>query len=96
MDFLEALKSILNRKDWKEAYSLPGWRSRPPRAKKNRTPFRSTRRRGPGAQHMQVEAFTDKDRRDERFRELRSEKTPHLSKFSTYEGNHSLWCVVYR
>lgn len=44
---------------------------------------------------MQTEGFREKERRDARFRELRAQGTPHLNRYSTYEGGKSLWCVVY-
>lgn len=72
------------------------WYTPSPRMKHSRRPFSSSRHRGPGAQRMQVEGFRDKDMRDARFRELRAQKTPHLSRYSTYDGGKSLWCVVYQ
>lgn len=45
--------------------------------------------------YLQTEAFRDKEQRDARWRELKSQGTPHVNRFSTYEGGKSLWCVVY-
>jgi hypothetical protein len=95
MNLLDAIKRALGFQDWKETSALPGWRSRPNRMRHARTPYSSSRQRGPGAQRMSIEEFADKERRDERFRELRAKGTPHVSKFSTVdESNHSVWCVV--
>jgi len=103
MNLLDVIKRILNFQDWKEASALPGWRPRPTRMKHSRTPFHG-RERKVGAQHMTIEEFDDKEKRNERFHQLRSQGTPHVSKFSTIrkagpdeKGRmtfKSVWCVV--
>jgi len=80
----------------KDVAGLPFWRGRPTRMRHSRTPFGSTRKRIYHPNQMQVEGFRDKDTRDARFRELRAQKTPHVSRYSTYDGGKSLWCVVYK
>lgn len=93
MNLLDTIKRILGFQDWKEATSLPGWRSRGPRMKKARTPFQG-RERKVSVSHMTIEEFSDKDKRNERFQQLRTQGTPNVSKFSTVRENKSVWCVV--
>lgn len=94
MNLLDAIKHILSFQDCKESSALPGWRSRTPRMKHARTPFSSARKREPGLQKMTIEEFSDKDKRNKRFHQLRAKGTPHVSKFSTVRDNKSVWCVV--
>lgn len=108
MNLLEMIKRVLSFQDWKEASSLPGWRSRPPRMRHTRTPFHGSRRHEIAPNQMTVEEFTDKDERNARFRELRAIDAKgkphrrHVSKWSTVrtkggsgEGEN-VWCVAYR
>lgn len=94
MNLLDAIKRILGYQDWKEASERPGWAGRRTQMRHARTPFRSMRERKIGTQHMHVEEFTDKAKRDERFHELRAKGTPHVSKWSTARAEGSLWYVV--
>lgn len=64
--------------------------------KTTRNAFRSNRRVPIHVQRMQVEKFRSKDERDRRYRKLKEQKTPGLGKFSTYESDSSMWCVVYK
>lgn len=94
MNLLDAIKRVLGYQDWKEESARPGWAGRRTKMRHARTPFSSSRKRGPGEQQMHVEEFTDKDKRDERFRELRAKGTPHVFKWSTARAEGSIWYVV--
>lgn len=91
MILLDFIRSFLGKQAWKEMKDAPGWRPRSwGRRTKSRTPFEGRGKRY-GTQHMHVETFNTRDARDERFRELRAAKTPHLNKYS--DGRY-VWCVV--
>lgn len=95
MNILEMVKRVLNWQDWKKASALPGWRARPTMKKKDRTPFASSRSHKIAECQQNVEEFLDKEKRDERFRELRAKRASGLAKFSTVRANRSVWCVVH-
>lgn len=105
MNLLDAIKRILNFQDWKESSELPGWRSRPSRMKKARTPFGSHRQRGPMERLNHLEEFDTREERNERYRQLRERGTKHISKFTVSrasgeqdskgrEQGRIVWCVV--
>jgi hypothetical protein len=104
MNLLEQIARILSFQDWKEASTLPGWRSRPTRTKHSRTPYSSGRQRAPGEQNMHVEEFETREARNERFRSLREKGTRNVSKFTVSrasgtdnrgrEQGRIVWCVV--
>jgi hypothetical protein len=71
MNLLDRIMRILNFEDWKEASSLPGWRSRGTRMKHSRQPFSSTRALRPTINNFVVEEFADKESRDSRWHQLR-------------------------
>lgn len=78
----------------KEVEGLPGWRHPGYRMKKMRTPFQSSRKREPGAFRMQIEEFPDRESRNERYRELKTRGTPHLSKMTTQRDHHIVWQLL--
>lgn len=93
MNLLDVIKRVLSFQDWKEVSALPGWRARPTRKKKDRTPFGGrTRKIEPS--RMLIEEFEDKDKRDEYYRELRAKKVFGIAKFSDVRNNRSVWCVA--
>jgi len=95
VNLLEEIKKILGYQDWKTQSALPGWANRRSNMRHARTPFSSSRKHEyHGAQYTHIEEFTDKDKRDERFRELRAKGTPHVTKYSTARKEGSLWYVV--
>lgn len=79
--------------------SLPGWRNR-----RHLRPQKRSGGRGEGRaqasvpNRMQIERFTRKETRDERFQELRRRENPPegLAKFSTVEGRTDVWCITFR
>lgn len=92
-EFAKHVLSILSFRDYKDESTKPGWAGRTPRMRKSRTPFQGRAKRY-GTQHMQVETFRSKEKRDERFRQLRYEGVKHVSKFSDWQHGHDIWCVV--
>lgn len=104
MNLLEAIQSIFNFQDWKDASALPGWRARPTKMKHARTPYSSGRKRAPGIQNMHVEEFATREARNERFRVLRERGTHNVSRFTVSRATGAdnrgrvqgriVWCVV--
>ena len=104
MNLLDKIKQILGFQDWKESTSLPGWRARLTRKRKDRIPFQGRERKVHPCR-MQTEEFDDVELRNQRFRQLRKQGTPDVSRYSTVReaglvGGRmtykSVWCVVYR
>jgi hypothetical protein len=89
------LMSIFDHARGLDQTAPPMWQSRGSRMRKSRTPFSSSRKRGPGELRMQVEAFRDKEARLERFRELRAKDTPDVCKWSGGDGKGAIWYVAH-
>jgi hypothetical protein len=88
------LDRVLRFDAYKEASSAPGWRGKPTRMRKSRTPFQGRAPRQTFGQRMRVEEFRDKAARDARFAELRANGARGVSKFSDVRGGKDVWCVV--
>lgn len=60
---------------------------------KNRIPF-SGREKKTASCQMRIEEFSDKAKRNERYVQLRTNRTPGLCKFSTVRENKNIWCIA--
>lgn len=77
--------------------TLPGWRNRRHVRPKKRTQGRGAGRPigEPQANRMQVEAFLEHDKRNERFAQLRKQGTPDVVKWSSSAEGRCVWFVAH-